>query len=250
MTTDPSLTPGPPAPAGPAAPEARPTWPPGSRLASWIATSLVVGWLLAYNVLRLAGGSPHESAPIAILPGIVVGGLIFWITLSVWRRQVPMEEAVLGQPGTHDQATLDALRIASVTVATLGAVALGVGVIVGLDWLDTDASKRSMAKILVAGWDLLIGAWLLTEAPRVLNGHADALESIATASVLTAVLGGVGLSRGWSESAQVLLIVLATAAGSAAQLAHWRALGGRGAPWGTALVAAIGVLSLILPLAL
>ena len=245
MTTDPRLTPEPSAPPPPR------QFPPGSQLASWIVTSLVVGWLIAYNAIRIAGGSPHGTAAIALIPGIAIGAVILAVTIAIWRRTSgSRREEAIAVPAALDQPALDALRVAAITLGVLGVIAIVVGVIVGLDWLGTDAGHRSPQRLVVAAWDLIAGGWLLAEAPRMLNGHADATESAALASILLAVFAGVALSRNWSETAQVILILVATAGAATAQVAHWRALGARGRPWGAVVAPLICIAALVLPLAL
>ncbi|MEW6583297.1 MAG: hypothetical protein AB1416_11115 [Actinomycetota bacterium] len=231
----------------------RPPFPPASRLVSWVVTSLVVGWLAAYNVIRIAGGSPHGSAAVALIPGVVLGVVVLVATVAVWRRAPQRPDAgpaAIPAPGALDAPARDALRLTGIAIGVVGVIAVVVGIVVALDWADTPAASRSTAKILVAGWDVLAGVWLVSESPRLLNGHGDALESISIAAVLSAVFAGVGLSRGWSETPQVVLIVVAAVGAAAAQLAHWRAVGARGVPWGVAVVVAITILSLVLPLGL
>jgi uncharacterized membrane protein len=68
--------------------------------------------------------------------------------------------------------------------------------------------------------------------------------------VLTAVLAGVGLSRGWIETAQVVTIVVAGIAAALCQMALWRVTGARGMPTSAGVAIVIAGLSLVLPLAL
>jgi len=229
---------------------ARPGLPPASRLASWFATSLIVGWIIAYNVLRIAGESPRGAALVALAPGIVLGLVILAATIAIWRRGgAERAEAEVPPPEALDRPALNALRLAAGALGALALAAIVVGVVLAYDWSDTPASSRSTAKIVIAGWDVLAGAWLATEAPRLSRGYADALEPISLAAVLTAVLAGVGISRDWVPGANVVLIVIAGLAAGGSQLGLWRATGGRGRPVGAVLAVAIAILALVLPLA-
>jgi hypothetical protein len=134
-------------------------------------------------------------------------------------------------------------------VGLLAAAALVTGVVVALDWFGTESSGRSTAKIIVAGWDVVAGLWLGAEAVAIQRGDTEGIESIGLGAGLVAVLAGVGISRGWSEPLQALLIVACGLGGGAAQYALWRLQGAPGLPWGAGVVVAVAALALILPYA-
>jgi len=228
----------------------RPGFPPASRLLSWLATSVFVGWLLSYNAFRIGGESPRGAILISLGPGLVLGILFLGATVAVWRRNVERHggEIVVPQPEALDQPSRDALRLAGIAVGVLAAVAIIAGIALLIDWNDTPSSQRSLAKVLVAGWDILSGLWMATEVPRVLRGHADGLDSVALGALLTAVLGGVALSRDWIETGQVVVIIVAGLAAGACHLALWRAAGARGLPLSAGVAVVIAALALILPL--
>jgi hypothetical protein len=219
---------------------ARPGLPPSSRLLSWLATSVFVGWLLSYNAFRIGGESPRGAILISLGPG----------TVLVWRRHVERHggEIVIPQPEALDQPSRDALRLAGIALGVLAAVSIVVGIALVMDWNDTPAAQRSLAKVMVGGWDVLSGLWIASEVSRTYRGYADGLDSVALGGVLTAVLGGVALSRGWIETGQVVVIVVAGLAATACQLALWRATGARGFPAAAGVTAVIAALALILPL--
>lgn len=229
---------------------ARPGLPPASRLLSWLATSVFVGWLLSYNAFRIGGESPRGAILISLAPGLVLGFLFLGATVLVWRRHVERHggEIVIPQPEALDQPSRDALRLAGIAIGVLAAVSIVVGIALVIDWNDTPAAQRSLAKVMVGGWDVLSGLWIASEVSRTYRGNADGLDSVALGGVLTAVLGGVALSRGWIETGQVVVIVVAGLAASACQLALWRATGARGFPAAVGVTAAIAALALILPL--
>jgi hypothetical protein len=226
--------------------------PPASRLLSWAATAVFVGWLLSYNVFRISGSSPRGAIFISLVPGLVLAAIFVAITVVVWRRGVDRHggEVVIPQPEALDQPSRDALRLAGFAVGALAVVSLVVGMLLIIDWNDTPSAQRSLAKVLVGGWDVVAGLWMATEVMRMVRGQADGVDSVALGSVLTAVLAGVGLSRGWIETAQVVTIVVAGIAAGLCQLALWRATGARGLPTSAGVAVLIAVLSLVLPLAL
>ncbi len=246
MTTQTPL-PGGGSPSGPP-----PTSPAGSRMISWLVTSVLVGWLIAYNIFRIGGRSPRGAAWPSLLVGIGIGAVIFGVTVLIWRHYVasgrirPHGLEEIPPPERLDQRQRGALEALCPAVAALAVVALAVGTILALDWLQTDGS-RSLTKIVLAAWNLLVGIWLLLEAVELRRLHGDAVESIALAAPLTAVLGGVALSQDMFGPAQVVLIVVAGVVGVTAYFAGWRLLGSRGVPVGAAFEVGVCALALILP---
>ena len=109
---------------------------------------------------------------------------------------------------------------------------------------------RAKTTIILAAWNVLVGLWLGDEALRLRRNEPDGIESIVLGCTLTAVLAGVGLSRGLAEPGQIALIVLTAVAGGLVSLAVWRLQGARGLPLGAVGVVIVAALSLILPLAL
>ncbi len=247
MTTQTPL-PGGGSPSGPP-----PTSPAGPRMISWLVTSLLVGWAIAYTIFRIGGRSPRGAAAWpSLLVGIGIGAVIFGVTVLIWRRYVasgrirPHGLEEIPPPERLDQRQRGALEVLWPAVAVMAVVALAVGTILAFDWLQTDGS-RSATKIVLAGWNLLVGIWLLLEAVELRRLHGDAVESIALAAPLTAVFGGVALSQDMFGPAQVVLIVVAGVVGVMAYLAGWRLLGSRGVPVGAALEVGVCALALILP---
>jgi hypothetical protein len=221
-------------------------------LLSWLISSVLVGWLIAYNIFRIGGRSPRGAAWPSLLVGIGIGVVIFGATVLIWRHYVasgrirPHGIEEFPPPERLDQRQRGALEVLWPAVAALAVVALAVGTILALDWFQTDGS-RSATKIVLAAWDLLVGIWLLLETVELRRLHGDAVESIALAAMLTAVLGGVALSQNMFESAQIVLIVVAGVVAATAYFAGWRLLGSRGLPLASAFAAAVAALAIILP---
>jgi len=220
---------------------------------SWLLTSIIVGWALVYNVFRIGGRSPRGAAVISLLIGLGVGAIIFGIALLVWRRfgsgsrYQPSHLNEIPPPSRLDARQRGALGLLWPAVGLLAVAALVVGAVLGADWLTTPES-RSATKVVIASWNLLVGAWLAYETTQIRTGHGDAVESIGTAAILTAVLAGVGLSREYFSIGEVVLIVLSGVTGCLAYLAGWRLLGSRGIPFAAAGAVIVAAAAIALPL--
>lgn len=228
------------------------TSPPASRMVSWFVSSVLVGWVIAYNALRIGGRSPRGAALTSLLIGIGIGLVIFGAVVLVWRHYVaagrfrPHHLEEIPPPDRQDSRQRSALEVLWPAVGVLAVAALIVGVILAGSWLQTDG-QRSFTRVVLAAWDLLVGAWLVMEAVELRRGHGEAVESIGLAAMLTAVLAGVALSRGMFEPSQVGLIVLAGIGGALAHFAGWRLLGSRGVPFGILVTLITAALSIVLP---
>jgi hypothetical protein len=225
----------------------------GSRTLSWLLGSVAVGWLVVYNAMRLAGANPSDAAWPSLGIGAVVGIAAFGLGLLIVRRRAaagrpirrgPME---IPSPSELDGGQRRILAAAWPALGLLAAAALVLGVYLAADWLGTDADDRATTTIILAAWDVLVGFWLGDEAMRLRRQEADGVESAVLGCALTAVLAGVGVSRDLAEGAQVVLIVLAGAAGVLCGLAVWRLQGSR-LPIAAAAVAVVAALAVILPL--
>lgn len=225
---------------------------PFSRQVSWLVSSLIVGWLIVYNIYRFGGRSPKGSATVSLIIGIVVGIAIFGLAVLVWRRfgtgarfradhmnEIPPASRLDGR----QRRSLDVLWPA---VGLLSLTALVVGVVLAIDWFGTEVD-RPATLIVIAAWNILVGIWLAFETTEIRRGHGEAVESIGTASILTAVLGGVALSRNMFEWGQGTLIVLAGITGLLAYVAGWRLLGSRGVPFSAVGSVIIAALAIIIP---
>jgi hypothetical protein len=228
----------------------------GSRTLSWLIGSVLLGWVIVFNAMRLAGSNPADAAWPSLGIGAAVGLAAFGIGLLVVRRRVAAGHPVRRGPiDIPSPAELDAgqrrmLDVAWPLLGILAAAALVMGVYLGADWLGTDPDDRAATTIILAAWNVLVGLWLGDETLRLRRGEADGVESIVLGCALTAVLAGVGLSRELAETGQVALIVLAGVAGVACGLLAWRLQGGRGVPLAAIAAAIVAALSVILPVVL
>lgn len=230
---------------------ARRSWvPPPTKLLSWAITAAAVGWLVVYNVLRVGGQAPDDAWLVSLGPGIALGAGLFAAALLVRRSRAGRPgQPDPGPPSTQEQESRrDAVRLAAIAVGALAAVSLVTGVLEVADWYGDDPSSRAVTTAILGLWNLLLGAWLVAEAPQLYKGDIEGLDSIALGALLAAVLAGVALSRDLVSVAQVLLIIVAGLAAGAGQLAIWRLQGARGAPISAAVVVIVAALALVLPI--
>ncbi len=228
---------------------------PASRIVSWFLTCVIIGWVIAYNLLRIGGRSPRGAAWTSFLIGLGVGVVLFVIVIAVWRRFVaggrfrPHSIEEIPPPERLDVRQRGALELLGPAVAVLGIAALIVGALLAVSWWQTDG-ERSFTRIVLGAWDVLVGVWFLLEAVELNRRRGEAVESIAMAAMLTAVLGGVALSRAMFDPWQVALIVLSGVTGALAYFAGWRLLGSRGVPFGIPVALIVGALAIVLPITL
>jgi hypothetical protein len=232
--------------------ERRPGQP--SRRLSWLVGCVAIGWLVVYNAMRLAGSTPADAVWISLGIGALAGLAAFGAGLLIVRRLADSGHAIhrgpleLPSPAQMEPGQRRALTAAWPAFGVLAVVALGMGGVLGADWLGTDADERATTTLILAAWNIVAGLWLGDEALRLRRGEADGLESAVLGCALTAVLAGVGLSRELAEAGQVALIVIGGVAGVLGALAIWRLQGARAVPLGAIMVAIVAALSLILPL--
>lgn len=232
------------------------TLPPAGRLVSEAITFVVIGWLVAYNALRLGGSSPADAAWPGLLIGAVGGLAVLAAWLVIRRRLVEsgrmagaVEHLEVPPPQALDAGQRRLLDLLWPVVAALGAASVAVGALMAADWLDTAADDRSTAKIMIAGWNVLAGVWMLAEGWCMRRHDGGGVDSIALGSVLTAVLAGVSLSRDYVPAGQVVLILLGGIASAGAYYTVWRLTRRPGFPYPAGVAAVVALLALVLPVA-
>lgn len=233
---------------------ARPVPERGPHPLSWFVGCVLVGWVVVYNIMRLAGSAPSGAAWISLVVGGLLGAAVFAAGLLGVRhlnrsgRVVRHGAADIPPPAEMTDAQRTLLGRAWPALAALAVVAAVMGVALVADWFGEAPGDRPTTLLVLAAWNILAALWVGDEAMRLRRFEADGTESVALGGALTAVLAGVGLARGYIEPGQVVLIVVGGVAGAAAALAVWRLRGGRRFPVGAAIVAVVAALSLILPL--
>lgn len=229
-------------------------WPPAGRLLSWLVTALVIGWLVVYNVQRLAGGSPSEVAQSSLILGAAVGVAGFGLAIVLYRAlaragRLPRRgPAVVPEPSQLTSPQRTALRLAGPFVALLAAAGVGLGVYLGVTWLQEPADERPVTMAILAGWNLLIGFWLSDEYVHVRRLDGQGLDAVGLGAVITAVLASVGLARDMAAAGQVAMIVIAGVTAVCVYYASWRLTRRGRAPIAAVLAAAVATLALVVPL--
>lgn len=230
--------------------------PAPTRWLSRLVGAILVGWLVVYNVMRLAGSNPADAAWPSLAIG--AGAALVLLGLGALAIGLPGVGRLLGgappaeitPPARRDAAQRTALTMAwpALGVAAVASIAVGAYLIVHA-LRESDGARPSATILILTAWNVLAGLWLGDEALRARRGDVDGLDSAVLGCVLTAVLAGVGLSRSLFEPGEMVLIVLAGAAGALTSYAVWRLRGGSGMPLGAILVTIVAALSLVLPLA-
>jgi len=231
-----------------------PNWPPVSRIVSWLVTALVLGWLIVYNVLRFAGGAPSEVASQSFLGGIVVGLVGFGAALLVYRqlarsgRLRSSGPVVVPEPDQLADDQRSALKIAGPFVAILAAAGVGMGVFLGAQWLQDSPDERATTMLILALWNLLIGAWLSDEYVHMRRLEGEGLDAVGLGALITAVLASVGLARDMAPLGQLVLIVISAVAAVTVYFAVWRLTRRGPVPWMAMVSVVIGIAAIVLPL--
>ena len=226
------------------------------RLASWIVTAVLVGWVVVYNAMRVAGGTPAGVAITSLLIGAAAGLVVLAIAMAIraslirsGRLQPVDAEADVPAPGT---ATPEQARWMGLTWPVI-AVAAGAEFITGIwmliDWQRTPSLTRATAELIMAIWFIFAGLWMLWESRNLREQDAGGIDSVALGALLTTVLAGVGISRHFATPAQVVTVVLAGLASAMAYYLVWFLVRRRGVPWMAGIALIITLASLFLPLA-
>ncbi len=229
--------------------EQRPPAPQLSQMGSWVIASVVVGWLIAYNVLRLGGDTPREAA----MPGLIVGGiaglLVFAAGFVAVRRLHAAGRVIGRRPtvvgGTFDDDQRDALRVAAVVMLGVAGIALITAIAEAVEWFGI-SGDRPIGTLVLMLWNAVFALWVADEALRVRRSLVDGIETVYFGCLLTVVLASVAISRGVLEPMQVVLALSAGVAALAVGMAVWRLGGGRGVPVAMigAVVVTVGALAL------
>ena len=106
-------------------------WPRPGRLISWLISAVLVGWVVVYNVMRVAGGTPAGVALSSFVIGAGGGIVVLIIGLIIRRRLInagrihPVDaEAEIPAPGAMDA---DQRRVINAIWPVVAAAATGSG---------------------------------------------------------------------------------------------------------------------------
>jgi hypothetical protein len=230
-----------------------PLWPPVSRILSWLAMAIVIGWLIVYNALRLNGGAPREVAGESFIGGVLLGIAGFAVALLVYRqlaksgRLKQRSPVVVPEPEQLAPDQRSALKTAAPFVALLAAAGVGMGVFLGARWLQDSPDDRATTMIVLAAWNLLVGVWLSDEYVHLRRLEAEGLDAVGLGAMITAVLASVGLARDMAPIGQVGLVVIAGITAVLVYFAVWRLTRRGGLPWSAIIAGAIGTGALVIP---
>lgn len=230
-------------------------WPRPGRLISWLISAVLVGWVVVYNVMRVAGGTPAGVALTSFVIGAGGGIVVLIIGLIIRRRLInagrihPVDaEAEIPAPGAmHD----DQRRVINATwpvVAAAAAVELVCGIWMLADWNGTPSMVRATAEVVMAGWFIFAAIWMGWEAKNLRNMDAGGIDSVALGALLTTVLAGVGITRHFATGMQVLTVIVVGLTAMAAYWLVWFLVRRRGVPSMAILAGLIALASLLLPL--
>jgi hypothetical protein len=215
---------------------------------------VLIGWLVVYNVMRLAGSSPADAAWPSLAIGaaaalVLVGlGTLAMGLPGMSRLADPRGTTEIPPPSGRTDDQRQAISLAWPALGVLAVIAIVVGAYLLVDAVGKDEGRPAATVLILTAWNVLAGLWLGDEAIRSRRGEVDGLDSAVLGCLLTAVLAAVGLSRNLVEPAQVVLIAAAGVAGALTSFAVWRLRGSGGAPMGAGLVAIVAGLCIALPL--
>lgn len=231
---------------------------PASRIAGWFVGCVAVGWLIAYNILRLGGDNPSDAALPALAVGGVAGLVVFAVGALAVHRLHAAGRVIWHAPAAPEETsaqTAGLLRVCGGALVAAAAASVVVALVLGVDWLGIDGA-RPKATVLIVIWNLVVALWITEEGVNLLRSlgaegsrevDVSGLDSVWFALLLTAVLAGVAYSRDLFPTLQVAYVAVVGIAAMVTGLALWRLRGGRGAPVAAVVGAAVAILSVLLP---
>ncbi len=230
-------------------------WPRPGRLISWLISAVLVGWVVVYNVMRVAGGTPAGVAFTSFVIGVGGGIVVLIIGLIIRRRLInagrihPVDaEAEIPAPGAMDDDQRRVLGAIWPVVAAAAAVEMVCGIWMLADWNGTPSMVRATAEVVMAGWFIFAAIWMGWEAKNLRNMDAGGIDSVALGALLTTVLAGVGITRHFATGMQVLTVIVVGLTAVAAYWLVWFLVRRRGVPSMAILAGLIALASLLLPL--
>lgn len=230
-------------------------WPRPGRLISWLISAVLVGWVVVYNVMRVAGGTPAGVALTSFVIGAGGGIVVLIIGLIIRRRLInagrihPVDaEAEIPAPGAMDADQRRVINATWPVVAAAAAVELVCGIWMLADWNGTPSMVRATAEVVMAGWFIFAAIWMGWEAKNLRNMDAGGIDSVALGALLTTVLAGVGITRHFATGMQVLTVIVVGLTAVAAYWLVWFLVRRRGVPSMAILAGLIALASLLLPL--
>jgi len=225
------------------------------RLISWFITAVLVGWVVVYNVMRVAGSTPADAALPSFLVGAAIGIVVLVILVVVRKRLIaagrlhPVDaDADVPDPSA---VTPEQRRVLSATwpiIAAAAVVQLATGLWMLFDWQGTPALVRATAELIMAIWFIFAAGWMGWEARNLRDMDAGGIDSVALGALLTAVLAGVGISRQFVTGMQVITVIVVGTASVISYWVVWYLVRRRGVPSMAIIAGLISLAALLLPL--
>lgn len=226
----------------------------GSHLIAWGVVGAIVGWFVAYEILRFWGQSPHDSALPAVWTGALLGVLVAIGAVFFARWAEAHGRAI----GFRRMRRADITRMTPtdreivrwvwpILLGVAGVIAV-IAVILAIHWL-TIHGARPKSTLLMIIWDLVIAAWIFDEGRRVQDYVFEGIDALQFGLILTMILASIGISRDVIVWGQVIVIVAAAVAGATLGIVSWRVSGGRYVPIATSIAVIIAAICLAAPLA-
>lgn len=225
------------------------------RLLSWSLSAILIGWVVIYNAMRVAGGTPAgvalTSFIIGAIAGLAVMGIGIWVRgrLIASGRIHPVDpEMEIPGPAQMNPGQKGILGIAWPAVAVAAGVQIVEAVLLFMDWRGTPAETRATAELIMAVWFVFAGIWMAWEANNLRDFDAGGLDSVALGALLSTVLAGVAVSRDFSIVISFITVIAAGVASVVAYYGVHRLTRGRGTPWMTITAGVIVLAALIIPI--
>jgi len=214
---------------------ARPVPERGPHPLSWFVGCVLVGWVVVYNIMRLAGSAPSGAAWISLVVGGLLGAAVFAAGLLGVRhlnrsgRVVRHGAADIPPPAEMTDAQRTLLGRAWPALAALAVVAAVMGVALVADWFGEAPGDRPTTLLVLAAWNIrrAVGG-RRGHAPATVRGRRHRVGGPGRR--LTAVLAGWA-SRAATSSRARCAHRRRWCGGAAAALAVWRLRARCRSPW-------------------
>ena len=228
---------------------------PAGRLVSWGLSAILIGWVVVYNAMRVAGGTPAGVALTSFIIGAIAGVAVLAIGMWVRGRLIdsgrihPVDpEVEIPGPGQMSPGQLQVMRLVWPATAVAAGVQLLAAVLMFLDWRGTSEFTRATAELIMAAWFIFAAVWMAWEANNLREMDAGGVDSVALGALLSTVLAGVAVAREFSTAIALVTVVVAGVTSVLAYLAVHRLTRDRGIPWMAGTAGVIALASLLIPL--
>ena len=228
---------------------------PVGRLVSWGFSAILIGWVVVYNAMRVAGGTPADVALTSFIIGAIAGLVVLGIGMWLRGRLIdsgrihPVDpEVEIPGPGQMNAGQLQVMRLVWPATAVAAGVQLLAAVLMFLDWRGTSEFTRATAELIMAAWFIFAAVWMAWEANNLREMDAGGVDSVALGALLSTVLAGVAVAREFSTAIALVTVVVAGVTSVLAYLAVHRLTRDRGIPWMAGTAGVIALASLLIPL--